>query len=148
MRFEPLGRPGFLGCLVPIVRPASFTPSKPTYSLAWRGGWPRLEAFHPFFKESNLHDKVLSKMHKHQSVQDLEHALRMAAARIECRNYDGLREMFRDIKEKAAAAERHVKGFTLDTLWELAMVLQRVEWEGRGSKFGAPVHSPIRCSEA
>jgi hypothetical protein len=67
-------------------------------------------------------------MHKHQSVQDLEHALRMTAARIECRHYAGLRDVFHDLKEKACAAERHVKGFNTDTIYELASVLERVEW--------------------
>jgi hypothetical protein len=71
-------------------------------------------------------------MHKHKTVQDLEHALRMTAARIECRHHDGLREMFRDLKGKAVAAERHVKGFNLDTVWELAMVLEGHEWPTSG----------------
>ncbi len=66
-------------------------------------------------------------MSKHQTVIDLERALRSAAAKIECRDRTKqlhLRETMFELKEKASAAERYVKDFDLDSLWEFIMTLE------------------------
>jgi hypothetical protein len=67
---------------------------------------------------------------KHKSVKDLEQALYYAAAQIECAyepTADEIRSIFHNLKEKTIAAERHVKDFNLDALWELVMTLEHAK---------------------
>jgi hypothetical protein len=67
---------------------------------------------------------------KHSAVKELENALYYAAARIACAyepTADEIILIFRDLKEKTVAAERHVADFNLDSLWEFLMALQHAK---------------------